>query len=197
MPWTIRCVFKANDLAQTNTLEIKRMAPTLTQDGVVDTWTPALPAAVPSGTACPFSACEDVTFDEALGLTLRCGYPVAAARVLVQLQKPNEDETVAAPDVENLGLRVQRVARCALRDASTATYACQLAGVTNEVQWLMTAGHADAFLLTVAARKAHETGTPTFNILAHWPEPRLASEPSRAHARGTSEDAPRLGGARR
>ena len=56
-----------------------------------------------------------------------------------------------------------------MREASPALYACQLAGVTNEVQWLMTAGHADAFLLTVAARKTHETGTPTFNILAHWP----------------------------
>ena len=85
------------------------------------------------------------------------------------MQKPSEGEAVAAPDVENLRLRVQRFARCALRDASTATYACQLAGVTNEVQWPMTAGNADAFLLTVAARKTHETGTPTFNILAHWP----------------------------
>ena len=33
----------------------------------------------------------------------------------------------------------------------------------------MTAGHADAFLLTVSARKTHATGTPTFNILAHMP----------------------------
>ena len=169
VPWTIRCVFKVNDLAQTNTLEIKRMVPTLTREGVVDTWTPALPAAVPSSAACPFSACEDVTFDEALGLTLRCGHPVAGARVLVQLQKPSEDETVATPDAENLGLRVQRLARCAMREASPALYACQLAGVTNEVQWLMTAGHADAFLLTVSARKTHATGTPTFNILAHMP----------------------------
>ena len=35
--WTLRCVFKNNDLAETNVLEIKRMVPTLAPEGVVST----------------------------------------------------------------------------------------------------------------------------------------------------------------
>ncbi len=35
VPWSIRLIFKANDYKQTNYLEVKRLAPTLTVDGIV------------------------------------------------------------------------------------------------------------------------------------------------------------------
>eukprot|EP00969_Alexandrium_andersonii_P312171 13792757-Alexandrium_andersonii.AAC.1 len=138
-------------------------------DGVVGTWAPPSAPAVRSGAACPFAKCADVDFDASLGLALVSGREVAAARVLLVLQKPTEEETVATPDAENLGLRVQRMARCGLEVDKEETFLAKTAGVAADVQWLLTAGHGDAFLVTAAPKREVGVEGMCFHVLARMP----------------------------
>ena len=92
VPWTLRCVFRPNELTQTNVLEVKRMLPTLAPEGVVGNWAQAATGAVTTTTSCPFSVCADVTFDQSLGITLVKDREVAAVRVLLRTQKPKQDD---------------------------------------------------------------------------------------------------------
>ena len=67
IPWSLRLVFKANDYKQTNYLEVKRMVPTLTAEGIVAAFR-LLPAPhAQLGEACPFAYCASVKFDVSLG----------------------------------------------------------------------------------------------------------------------------------
>lgn len=165
--WTMRCVFKSNDVTQVNYLEIKRMVPTLTDAGVVSTWAPTAAPAVKTGGACPLAKCGTIASDESLGLLFVGDCEVQAVRVLLLIQKASAGETVAVPDAENRGLRVNRVARCGLQVDTEATYVVKTAGVAGDVQWLLTAGHGDAFLVTATMRTDKTTARETFDVLSH------------------------------
>jgi hypothetical protein len=164
-PWTIRCVFRTNELTQTNFVEIKRMVPTLNDEGLVGSWAPASTGAVKTSTACPFVKCAATTFDDCLGMTFVEGREVAAVRVLVVINKSTTGTTVAAPDPANLGLRVQRLARCGLESDAETSYLVKTAGVTADVQWLLTAQAGDAFLLTATLQGAGDSFA--FSVLSH------------------------------
>ena len=74
------------------------MVPTLTAEGVVSTWSPVSVPAVKTNSACPFARCAAVTSDDALGLLLVGDTEVQAVRVLLAMQRPSEEESVAVPD---------------------------------------------------------------------------------------------------
>ena len=99
--WTLRCVFKANDVTELNYIEVKRMVPTLTAGGVVPTWSPVSVPAVKTNSACPFARCAAVTSDDALGLLLVGGTEAQAVRVLWAMQNPPDEESVAVTDPES------------------------------------------------------------------------------------------------
>lgn len=168
-PWTLRCIFKTNDASNVNYLEVKRMVPTLTSEGVIATWTQAAGPAVKTGGACPFAKCGEVTSEESLGLLFVGDCEVKAVRVLLVMQRPSDQEIVAVPDAENRGLRVQRLARCGLQPDSETRYVVKTAGVAGDVQWLLTSGHGDAHLVTATMRTDKTSGLRTFEVLSHAP----------------------------
>ncbi len=138
-PWTLRCVFKTNEVTGHSYPEVKRMVPTLTTEGVVSTWAPSSAPVAKTGGACPFARCADIVADESLGLLLVGDMEVRAVRVLLVMQRPAPDETVAVPDPENRGLRVQRIARCGLQANSEDKYVARTADIAGDVQWLLAA----------------------------------------------------------
>ena len=69
-------------------------------------------------------------------------------RVLMLTERIADGEVVATPDAANVGFRVKRYARCGFNGADERTYVFRKAGVPEDVQWLMTAAHGDAFLVT-------------------------------------------------
>ena len=67
VPWSARLVFRSNEYKQQNYLEIKRLEPTLTAEGVIASFR-LLPAPhAQLGGACPFACCADAQFDDDLG----------------------------------------------------------------------------------------------------------------------------------
>ena len=162
-PWSIRVVYKQNEVKGTNYLEIKKLEPTLSPEGVVASFR-LLPAPrVSSQYACPFARCADVAFDADLGITTVCSSAVLAVRLLVVILAPGEDEVVATPDVTNSGFRVCRKVRCCLETDTEEAYEIKIAGIANSVQWLMTAPADTCFLLTAKSRSADKA----FTVLAH------------------------------
>ena len=171
VPWTLRCTFRQNEVAMTNTVEIRRMTPTVAPDGVVGTWTPgALPAANISD-SCPFAACRDVTFDATFGLTMVSGRVVSGARILVRVLALSEDEESASLDKGGRGFRVQRRVSCAFEtsaaDSRRSTYMIKTAGTESEVRWLLTAAPDDAFLVTAQMRKGAGDDECVFNAVSY------------------------------
>ena len=130
-------------------------------------WTPISAGAVKTSTACPFVKCADISFDEALGITLVDGREVGVVRVLISMEKIKEGTTVAAPDAANVGLRVQRQARCGLDLDAEASYLVKTAGVTADVQLLLTAQVGDTFLVTATLQRAGESFA--LSVLSHLP----------------------------
>ena len=62
-PWSIRVVYKKNEMKRTNYLEIKRIEPTLTTEGVVASFRLLPTPHVPNQNACPFAPCASVSYD--------------------------------------------------------------------------------------------------------------------------------------
>ena len=161
--WSVRIVYKRNDLKATNYLEIKKIEPTLTAEGVVASLR-LLPAPhVSSQSACPFARCSEVSFDRDLGVLTVNGAAVHAARLLVVVLAPADGEIVATPDVTNSGFRVCRKVKCALSEQHDVTYEIRIAGIAGSVQWLMTAAADACFLITAQGRGADKA----FTVLAY------------------------------
>ena len=90
------------------------MTPTLTPEGVVSSFR-LLPAVhAPNMNGCPFAKCSSVSFNKGLGVLSVDDISVAAVRLLVRMQAPQEDETVGIPDPQNVGFRVCRRVKCCL-----------------------------------------------------------------------------------
>ena len=164
VPWTLRCVFKENVVRESNYIEVKYMTPSVSEEGIVETWQPHALPMVRSNNACPVAKCADIKYDKDLGLALVADRPVAAVRVLVILQTSSEDEEVAVPDESQSGLRVCRKARCALQPDIPAAYSIKTAGLSSSVQWLLTAPAGTVLFITSAL----SNDELSFNVLAHW-----------------------------
>ena len=95
------------------------------------------------------------------------GREVAAVRVLLIMEEIKTETTLAPPDAANSGLRVQRFARCGLEPDAEASYLVKTAGVTADVQWLLTAQASDAFLITASLQRAGDSFA--FSVLSHLP----------------------------
>ena len=157
-------------MERTNSIELKYMVPTLTLDGIVPTWSLG-PVPVASTTdAVPFTLCRDVTFDDTFGCTMVDGHTVAAVRVLILTQDAGDDEETGTYDSGRLGLRVVRKARCGLAEPDESAfhgpYIFKTAGTTPEVQWLLTAPHNQAFLVTAKMVKGIGDVQAAFNVLS-------------------------------
>ena len=113
-PWSARLVYKQNELKQTNYLEVKKLEPTLTPEGVVASFRLVPAPRVSSQRACPFARCSDVAYDADLGVTTVSDTAVHAVRLPVLLIAPADDEVVAKPDATNSGFRVCRKVKCCL-----------------------------------------------------------------------------------
>ena len=74
---------------------------------------------------------------------------------------------MAAPDAANVGLRVQRHAQCGLDLDAEASYLVKAAGVTADVQWLLTAQAGDTFLVTATLQHAGDSFA--LFVLSHLP----------------------------
>ena len=84
-PWSIRVVYKKNEMKRTNYLEIKRIEPTLTTEGVVASFRLLPTPHVPNQNACPFAPCASVSYDTDLGVLTVDGDAVHAVRLLVKV----------------------------------------------------------------------------------------------------------------
>ena len=155
-PWTVRCVFKTNEKTSTNQLEVKRIAPTITDQGVLSSWPGAPLPDVRAGHPCPMVACSDVSFDDGLGVIIVGNRTVDAVRIFVSVQAVGEDdEDTTVPDASEKGMRVIRHVRCLVNDNDESTYSLQVAGLTADVQWLATAA-AGAELFVTALLKGND-----------------------------------------
>ena len=61
-------MYKKNEMKRTNYLEIKRMEPTITIEGVVASHRLVPTPHVPNQDACPFALCASVSYDNDLGV---------------------------------------------------------------------------------------------------------------------------------
>ena len=147
-PWSLRLVYKLNERVRANHLEVKRMCPSITEEGVVSTWAVAVRPAGPMERPCPFASCDQVSFDENLGVLLVDGLEVTAVRLLIALAPIEETDVVAVPDPQQLGLRVCRKARCAVYEENERLYQVKVAGMSTDVQWLLTAAPGTTFFVT-------------------------------------------------
>ena len=162
-PWSARFVYRKNEVKNTNYLEIKKLEPTLTAEGVVASFRLVPSPRVNSQNGCPFARCAEVAFDNELGVTTVCDNAVLAVRLLVVILPPGEDDLVATPDVTNSGFRVCRKVKCSLAEQNAEACEIKLAGIASSVQWLMTAPAGACFLITAKRGAADKA----FTVLAH------------------------------
>ena len=160
-PWSCRLVLRPDLLKDSNYVEIKKIAQTLTAEGVVETYghkkMPCVPGFGRPG--CPMARCSDVQYDAAFG-SLRChGVDAVAVRILVKVEAHTEgvDPDIATPDPTNKGLRVSRKVTCVLSPDNGAQYTIVTSGVISAVQWLLTAAPGTTFFVTATATTAGST----------------------------------------
>ena len=155
-PWSVRLVYRMHEARQQNYIEIKKIAPLLTNLGVVATWRVSPVPEVLRGSICPLVKCAAVRHDAGLGATFVSGREVTVLRLWVRILEPAEDEEVAVPDATAKGgLRVRRQIRCAADPADEQVYTLQQSGLSSGVQWLMSAP-ADSVFLILASKKGSE-----------------------------------------
>ena len=169
MPWSIRALLKVNDLKATNDIEIKRLAPTINEEGILQTcrFRPA-PHVASDAPGTPVARCAAIAIDSDLGSPVIDGQEVTAVRILVCIQELGDDEECATPDESKKGFRVVRRVKCALSEgeAAHATYPVAKSGVSSSVQWLMAApGGAQYFLGVVPV--ADQAGGIYFSVVSH------------------------------
>ena len=159
--WSLRVVYRTNEYKQLNYLEIKKMRPTLTEEGVVSTWsTLPLPEAR-RGPICPICRCADVSWDSGLGAAVVDGREVTAVRLWVQVQPSGEEEETAFPDTQS-GLRVMRRVKCSADPNDETVYTVSQASLSNNVQWLLRAADNSSLMLLASMRA---TPAATFTVL--------------------------------
>ena len=158
-PWSLRLILKPDIVKNSNYLEIKKLLPTITPEGLVGTFAfvnaPRVDAGKPG---CPFAFCSDVKFDEDFGVVRYKDVEVTAVRVLLKTEKAVAgDPDVGTPDPTMSGLRVVRRVSCCLNDLDQAAYYLSVSGVCRTVQWLLTAAPGAAFYVTAKAKTFRDT----------------------------------------
>ena len=150
----------------TNHLEIKKIEPTVTPEGVVGSFRLTPSPRVSSGHACPFAMCSHVKFDKQLGVLTNNRCAVKACRILVRMMAMAEDECAMTPDPTNTGMRVCRKVKCCLEqseESTAAEYELKTAGIAASVQWMLIAPADSCFLVTVSGRGSDSA----FTVLAY------------------------------
>ena len=158
-PWSFRLIFKPDVNKDGNYLEIKKLTPTITSGGVVETYTHVnAPRALEGRPGCPFACCSDVSFDPDFGIVRCHEVDAAAVRVLLKVEAHTaEDKDIATADPTGLGLRVCRKVSCGLKAGDTTRYFLCTSGVISAVQWLLTAPAGTAFYVTATVRTSGDT----------------------------------------
>ena len=166
VPWSVRFVFKQNEYKNVNSLEIKRLSPTFTKEGIISTCTFKPAPQVPATGACPCAYCVDVSYDADLGVARVREKDAAAVRVLLRIHEAEEDEDTAVPDLSRVGLRVTRKVQCALSDNNKTFFNLEASGVASSVQWLIRANGGSIFFITAKVRE--RDGEIYFFALSSW-----------------------------
>lgn len=166
VPWSIRIVLKTDDYNKTNVLQVKRVAQTITAEGIISTCDKMAKPQVVSTGACPFALCSDSVLDRALGILLYEQQDSTAVRVLLSVEEPESDEETTIPEPSQIGLRVSRKAKCVLSPGSSTLFRLEAVGVSSSVQWLIQA-RSDATLFVTAKVKERD-GLLCFNALAFF-----------------------------
>ena len=150
-PWSMRIIYRRNDARLQNYLEIKKMTPTLSKDGIVRTWRLTPVPEAPAGPTYPYATCGSVKHDAALGITSVKGREVTAVRLWVRFLDVGEEEETAVPDTQ-IGLRVKRRVRCAADPQDEQVYTLTQAGLSSGVQWLVQAADQSTYIVLASKR---------------------------------------------
>ena len=156
--------FKQDQSRESNYIEIKLMTPTVSKEGVVESWRAEQVPMARSASASAICECKDVAVDPDLGVVTVNGKRVATVRILVSVCAIGDDEQVSTPDKDSLGTRVTRRVTCGLNADSVETYTLRAAGTPAVVSWLIRASAGDMFFITAAA----STTSGLFTVLGHW-----------------------------
>ena len=165
--WSGRFVFKTNSYKNENSLEIKRLAPTCTEEGVINTFKAKVYHLAPQVSAsgkCPCAVCASVTLDSDFG-TMRVGVIEAVAiRVLVHIEALADEEDTTIIDSNKQGLQVTRRAKCGVNVEDKTTYWVRALGTSAQVQWLNQSSGESFFFITAKLMR-EEDGRKIFQVL--------------------------------
>ena len=152
VPWTILLSFQKQGYKDVNSLVVRMLTPTWTEDGVVGTWSPNPLPQYPESNACPMAAAAEVGYDEELQMMTVKGSHVGAVRLLLKICAAESDEETAAPDTD-IGLKATRRVRCCL-DATGPEYVIMASGLSSSVEWLASAKEDEVFFVLARCRDA-------------------------------------------
>ena len=153
--WSLRLVFRPDNYKDNNYVEIKRIAPTITVDGLIETYVPRKsPQAAVARPGCPLARCAEVDYDVDFGTVTCKDVDAMGVRVFVKIAPHEEgkDPELGMPDPTGNGLRVVRKVTCAVDGTNDASYYLVMNGLTRDVQWLLGAKDEAVFFITGTAK---------------------------------------------
>ena len=162
VPWSLRVVYRQYNKRNENYVEIKRMAPSLDDTGILNnSLTTAVPptlvvsaSAAATATGVRFAPCKLLARDDALGLLTCKDKAIQSARIIIRLVEISENEQNDAFGMGAGGaVRVSRKCRCVVDPEDNAEYVLQHAGTANTVRWLLM-GKADQIFMVLVNKKA-------------------------------------------
>ena len=156
--WTVRVILRQDVFKNTNYLEIKRLAATISAEGVLDTYDHRQAVRVlTERPGCPMVKLSSIKFDETFGVARVNEFEAKAVRALVKIEEFQEGEPdMAVPDPTNKGLRVCRSVSCAAAPGQDKKHYLVTSGLVSAVQWLLTASTGTVFFVTATVKKASE-----------------------------------------
>ena len=173
-PWSFRLVYKTQEYGEVheNFLEIKKMKPTVTADGILSHALKSNAATMArNDNALPLCACKDLFFVDSLGL-LKCnGIDIQAARIVVRALEIVDPESAlsAAPGGAT---KVARQCTCCVAVDDVKQYAFEQRGTLDNVRWMIFPQTVAFYMLVVTKISADGP----FVVLSHhninsWNEP--------------------------
>eukprot|EP00959_Pyramimonas_sp_CCMP1952_P055683 1163759-Pyramimonas_sp.AAC.1 len=161
-PWSLRVARRQCEKRNDNYVEIKHMAPSCNESGILDkrlTATipptlvaPASAGATPSGVR--LAPCKVLSGDDSLGYLMRKDDAIQSARIATRLLAIPEEEQIDAFGTGAGGaVRASRKCRCCVDPDDKVEYILQHAGTANTVRWLLM-GMADQIPMPLVNKKA-------------------------------------------
>ena len=131
--WSVRVIMKSSEKRQMSEVEVKRMIPTIAEQGLVDTYCISPATFVECDMlGSPVAVCKQIGYDTELSCALVRDKLASSVRVLVTIQDAGDEEEVARPDTPQRGFCVRRRARCALERDDAKEYIDQRRDKTDE-----------------------------------------------------------------